>query len=98
MKLLAQPQRVVVGEGISTTELEHMVVHSAPLTHEWANRRWMHWIFKINMATRVVERMAYRQVQGAQGGEVMYEECEDCEGDGCKACGWHGEIRRRVLV
>ena len=98
MRVLSQPRQVLIGEDISEAELEHMVVHSAPLTHGWANRRWMHWIFKIDMGTRTVERMAYRQVQGAQGDGVMCEECGYCEGEGCKACGWHGEIRRRVSV
>ena len=97
MKLLNQPIRVAQAEKISAEELEHMIKHSAPLTHDWANRRWMHWIFDVDMEGSVLKRMAYKEAQGSSGSNFMYEDCEHCDGAGCKQCGWHGEVRRALV-
>lgn len=86
-------RRVVQEAHIKPIELEAMVRDSTPFTHEWANRRWMHWMFKLDRSTNTVERLALipdipKKVAG------MWEECEGCDGTGCSCCGWLGEVWR----
>lgn len=94
MNLSPDVQRIVAEEQINPVELETMVRDSTPYTHEWANRRWLHWMFKYNRSTETIERMAHipsiRHTK--QGG--LWEECEECDGVGCRSCGWVGEVWR----
>lgn len=88
-------RRVMEAEGISEDELEHMIQHAAPTTNERGNRRFHHWLFAINPIGAVLN-MSYMEVpvQYHQGTTDMeaYDECPNCEGHGCKACGWTGEV------
>lgn len=99
MTVHPQPLRVINGEGIGLEELQEMLVRSAPLTHEWANRRWKNWIFKVNLPSMEVHRMAsFSTYEEGGGRDFMFEECEDCEGEGCSECGWHGQVKRRLQL
>jgi hypothetical protein len=88
--------RVLEAEGISEEELEHMVTHAAPATNERGNRRFHHWLFSIQSGTGLVMNMSHWEVpkEVHQGSEEMetFDEHEPCEGEGCKGCGWTGEV------
>jgi hypothetical protein len=88
--------RVLEAEGISEEELEHMVTHAAPATNERGNRRFHHWLFAINPVGSVLNMSRWevptRRVKAVYD-MVTHDECEECEGQGCKVCGWTGEIR-----
>ena len=86
--------RVVAEAKIQQSELEKMLTESTPFTHEWANRRWFHWMMKFNRHTDTLERMAIIPTTTRTG---MWEDCESCDGDGCVRCGWLGEVWRPML-
>lgn len=91
MNFSPEAQRVVLEAQIKPIELETMVKDSTPFTHEWANRRWMHWMFRLNRSTNTVERLALIP-DTPKKRHGMWEECEGCFGVGCSCCGWLGEV------
>ncbi len=88
-------QRVMDAEGISSDELEHMLERATITSKTGFNRRWYHWMFAVSDSE--VVRMASTEVREVgRGRDKMHEDCEDCSGSGCKTCGWHGSIIRRI--
>lgn len=95
MKISDKIQRVMASEKISSQELAYMVDHAAKITRGPFNRRYYQWLFKIRGES--LEDMQYfnRIVIGV-GRDKVSEEHEPCLGQGCKGCGWSGEIVRRI--
>lgn len=87
-----QVKTVCKQAGISELDLKDMARLSAPYTHRWANRRWRFWIFKIEVPSGTVLRLARADSAPPIGFDVMYDECDLCDGGGCAECGWHGEV------
>lgn len=93
--LTEKVRRVLSLENISTEEVGHMVTHAAPVTNERGNRRFHQWLFSIQNGE--VKNMQHwepptRRIK-ARADMVSFDECDACDGEGCKACGWTGEIR-----
>jgi hypothetical protein len=88
--------RVMAAEGITQAELSEMLNRAALYRSDGFNRRYYHWVFKVT--GRTVEAMATVEVVEVGRGRdsKMREDCESCEGQGCKKCGWRGWILRRV--
>lgn len=83
-------------EGIGQIEALGMVEHSAISSVGGCNRRFHDWLFLIR-DNQVLEMKSFelkRKGHPYQGAESMIEECDECEGLGCKACGWRGEVKR----
>lgn len=83
-------------EGISPAELDHMVAHAAISSLvEGFNRRFHNWLFEVRQGEVFRMREFDMKTLGRdRGNGSMCEECEQCEGAGCKDCGWIGEVRR----
>jgi hypothetical protein len=85
-------------EGISDEELNEMVRAAAPVTHENGNRRFHHWLFKVEgdiLISMCRWDMVHRDLSHQRKGSdefLVTEECALCDGDGCKQCGWVGFI------
>lgn len=98
MQVSLKVQRVMEAEKISAAELSHMVKRAAisrDSSNEGFNKRYFHWLFRIK--GDLLEDMRYvNLVEVGHGESSVFEEHEPCEGDGCRACGWIGEIIRRV--
>lgn len=92
-KLSNTAARVAKEAKILPEELATMVKHSAPYTHEWANRRWHHWIMLVDKQKGELIRLALMPLP-TQGSGV-WEEHDDCDGEGCAGCGWTGEVWRQ---
>ena len=88
-------RKLLAAEGISDAELGYMLDHSAITSVEGCNRRFHHWLFEVR--NDVLLRMFHAAIveHGKNRGHgFMVEECTECEGDGCKVCGWRGEVHR----
>jgi hypothetical protein len=62
---------------------------------EGCNRRYHHWLFKTKGEEVVDMRTLWTQEVG-RGKDRVMEEHEGCEGQGCKECGWSGQVIRYV--
>lgn len=98
LRLSEQVVRVCRGEGISQTELEYMVERAAMTSARGHNRRYFNWLFKVTPFPPDKVKVTSMVTAGALVAheDVMFEEHEACKGEGCKDCGWLGEIARHV--
>jgi hypothetical protein len=86
---------VVSGEGIPAEELAKMVENSAITRVRGFNRRYFHWLFSVQGDSLLaMQRFEYAKV--GKGDSFMYEDHGACDGRGCKACGWIGQVKRWV--
>jgi hypothetical protein len=88
-------QAVVAGEGLSTEQLETMVVKAALFSHDRGNRRYHDWVFRVignivESMTRVECRTVSRSGSTAM---TVYEDCPQCTALGCRDCHWIGEVK-----
>jgi hypothetical protein len=95
MQVSEQVKRVMTKEKISHGKLEEMVASAAISSVPGFNRRYYNWLLKVTGDQVMALELVNRPIVGS-GETVMYEVHEDCEGQGCKKCGWSGEIGRRV--
>jgi hypothetical protein len=88
--------RVLHGESITPKELADMIRLSARSSlRAGFNRRYFHWLFKIQGDR--LEDMQYADIVTVGTGTTqMSEDHEPCDGAGCRACGWTGQIIRRI--
>lgn len=97
-------QRIIAAENISPSELQEMLRLAAPYTGpEGFNRRFHRWSFRVGLSRTTagyeVEDMQSVDLKsiglpGSYG--HMEEPCEACDGEGCKACGWRGQVIRNL--
>ena len=87
--------RVLREEQISEEELQHMLKHAAISRAGGCNWRFHHWGFLIEH--QILKDMRHvEMVEVGQGEARVYEEHEPCHGEGCRACGWCGQLIRRI--
>jgi hypothetical protein len=83
--------------GISKDELEQMVQRAAITSQEGGNRKFHTWIFNVHDGAVVSMRPVEKTVVGKdKGNGVQHEDCDKCDGFGCKDCGWWGHIIRYI--
>lgn len=88
LELSDQVKAVLKAEGYTPHYLEYMLRHGAITSLRGASRRYHHWLFRLQ-GQKVVKMFAhYTEMDSA----VAWEDCTSCEGRGCKACGWSGQI------
>lgn len=93
MNLSPQVERVLKAEQISMQELGEMLNKAAITTHPRGNRRFHSWVFDIKQGT-VWRMSAVEDSFERKAGTLdltVFEEHEDCDGDGCRGCGYSGE-------
>ncbi len=98
MELSEQVLRVLRFEKISEEELAKMLGRACITSLRGFNRRYYHWIFKVQGDTLVeIQRADLLEVGKVGKGKTrMMEEHDACAGRGCRACGWVGQIGRWV--
>lgn len=95
MKLSEQVQRVLEAEGITEAEFAEMMRRAAITSRGDCNRRFHDWVFSFDKARNCVNTMRkFNLTEVGDGKMRIEEECEHCEGEGCKQCGWAGKVTR----
>lgn len=90
--------RVASADGLSPDQVEDMVAKAALVKHSRGNRRYHDWVFDVRKEkeSTVVVRMSRLhspvKIVSKPGYPVLFEVCPDCDSDGCKECGWTGEL------
>lgn len=81
-----------------TDKIGEYVERAARCTRTEGNRRFHHWVFETqgDLLARVTDlttgdASTSRPLQSDEF--LVYEECPDCQGSGCKQCGNLGDIR-----
>jgi hypothetical protein len=89
-------QRILREESITQTELGQIVARSAMHTlSEGFNRMYHHWLlYVVKGEVRDMQRTDITEVGVERGCGFQYSDHEDCEGQGCKECGWRGELKQ----
>ena len=95
MQLSDKVQRVAREENISLDELVYMVKHSAVCRQEGFNRRYYHWSLNVQ-GNSLVDMRYFERIEVGEGNTSVFEEHGECAGEGCRECGWAGEIIRYV--
>lgn len=87
--------RILRTEKITPEELQYMLDHAAITSIRNCNRRYHHWVFRVEK--NVLEDMQlFDIVELGEGEQAMMEMHESCEGKGCPGCRWIGEFSRRI--
>jgi hypothetical protein len=95
LKFSKQVERVIEDEHISVEELAEMIRRSAITSRSEGNRRFHDWVFCFDKERNCVNTMRkFTLSEVGQGSMKIEEECENCEGEGCKQCGWAGKVVR----
>lgn len=90
------------GQGITLSRLLEMVEASARVTHPKGNRRHHNWVFQVeNNVVKSMSPLPFGEISSTiqrvapkpgPGEFLTYDECEDCEGAGCKKCDFKGDV------
>lgn len=95
-KVETRVQRILRTEGISQTELDDIAARSAINSKEEGfNRKYHQWLLLvIDGQVRDMERTDVTEVGKDRGKGFVFDEHEVCDGQGCKDCGWRGEVKQ----
>jgi hypothetical protein len=77
-------------EKITLSEVKEMVEKAAITRLRGFNRRYHHWLFLVKDTELVRMEMADKVEPGNV--DQSADDCEFCEGEGCRKCGWSGEV------
>ena len=72
-----------------------MLKHAAITSLAGCNRRYFQWLFRV-LGHTVADMRRLEPFTVGQGSTKVYEEHEKCAGEGCRSCGWWGQICRLV--
>jgi hypothetical protein len=96
--LSPQVEQKMLDEKLSLADVEEIVAKSAIIKHVAGNRRYFDWLLRIKdnkvLSLRRIGSAVDEMTDYASGLAYQIEECEDCDGDGCKYCGWIGQVKR----
>jgi hypothetical protein len=87
--------RVLQAEKISADELYHMLDEVAFTSLRGCNRRYFQWLFLMKDNT-LQDMQRVELVEVGRGPHRMLEEHEACNGEGCRPCGWIGQVSRAI--
>ena len=82
-------------EKISPDELMHMLVGSAFTSLRGCNLRYFQWLF-VRRGEMLVDMQRVDLVEIGRGQNRMLEEHDECDGEGCRDCGWAGQVSRAI--
>jgi hypothetical protein len=95
MQISAKVLRVLEAEQISADELYRILDEVAFTSIRGCNRRYSQWLFVIKDDV-LLDMQYFDLVEIGRGSTRMLEEHDDCDGEGCKACGWAGQVSRAI--
>lgn len=97
MQISTKVLKVLKAENISAEELRRMLNKMALTSIRGCNRRYFQWLFQMNSTNTVLSDMQRLDVvEIGRGQNRMLEEHEECGGEGCRTCGWVGQVSRAV--
>lgn len=82
-------------EKISEEELAKMLRLAVNTRVRGFNKRYCHWIFKVN-GDHLEEMQWVDLLEVGKGKTKMLEEHDSCNGEGCHTCGWSGQVARWI--
>jgi hypothetical protein len=88
MQLSDAVQQVLKAEGITPQELEEMLSRAAITSLRGANRRFHHWLFRVE-DDRVYDMFGHVKEMDSVKRWATHP---DCNGQGCKDCLWSGVV------
>ena len=94
-----QVVRYARANGVDREALSKMLRLSARCTSPKGNRRYYEWVFNVVDGVAVymsrIEAAEERPQEAPEGSFIMYEECEECYGEGtmCRKCKGEGLVR-----
>jgi hypothetical protein len=95
MQISAKALRVLTAEQISAEELYRMLDEAAFTSVRGCNRRYFQWLFVVR--DNVLRDMQLLEVvEVGKGKDRMLEEHDACNGEGCRECGWIGQVSRAI--
>jgi len=96
MRISSKVLKVLQAEKISAEELFRMLDSVAFTSMRGFNRRFDSWLFQMqNNLLTDMQRVDLLEI--GRGQNRMLEEHEACDGEGCKACGWSGQVSRAIV-
>jgi len=95
MQISTKVLRVLQAEDISPNELYRMLDELAFTSIRGCNRRYFQWLFRID-GNQLQDMQRLDLVEIGRGENRMLEDHESCNGEGCRDCGWIGQISRAV--
>ena len=95
MQISNKVLRVLQAEKISADELYQMLDQVAFTSIRGCNRRYFQWLFSVK-DNMLQDMQRLELVEVGKGRDRMLEEHEDCDGEGCRACGWIGSVSRAI--
>lgn len=89
--------RVLQAENISPDELQRMLDELAFTSIRGCNRRYFQWLFRMSHDGTMLQDMQRMDVvEIGKGQNRMLEEHDACGGEGCRICGWVGQVSRAI--
>lgn len=95
MQISQKVLRVLQAEHISPNELYRMLDELAFTSIRGCNRRYFQWLFQID-GNQVQDMQRAEVVEIGKGSDRMLEDHEPCNGEGCRSCGWVGQVSRAI--
>lgn len=92
---LPEVLKYCIRHGITADQLFGMVDQAARFSQGRCNRRYHDWLFELkgNCVVYITPFLEKRPVPTPGPNEfLVYEECEQCEGKGCRLCNGVGEV------
>jgi len=95
MKISTKALRVLEAEKISPDELMQMLIEAAFTSVRGCNLRYFQWLF-VKKGDVLLDMQRADLVEIGRGSNRMLEEHDACDGEGCSACGWAGQVSRAI--
>ncbi len=95
MQISKKVLKVLQAESISAEELHRMLNEVALTSIRGCNRRFFQWLFKVD-DQMLQDMQRVDVVEIGKGQNRMMEDHEACGGEGCRECGWIGQVSRAV--
>jgi hypothetical protein len=95
MRISNKVLKVLQAEKISPDELMTMLREAAFTSLRGCNLRYFQWLF-VRKADVLLDMQRADLMEIGRGQNRMLEEHDQCDGEGCRDCGWAGEISRAV--
>jgi len=95
MRISTKVLKVVQAEKISPDELLMMLRAAAFTSLRGCNLRYFQWLF-VRKGDVLLDMQRVELMEIGRGQDRMLEEHEACDGDGCRQCGWSGQVSRAV--
>lgn len=95
MQITSKVLKVLKAEKISPDELMTMLTEAAFTSLRGCNLRYFQWLF-LKRGEVLVDMQRVDLVEIGKGQNRMMEDHDECDGEGCRECGWAGQVSRAI--